>query len=128
MRGFFPKIHTPRPSRMRCKRRKFCCYRPITKGIVLVEHSTFSVVSQVPLKGFLLKFAPITFHYKRRKFSCDRPIIKGTLLKSKVYTSPSTCRIFLKLHTPHFTRMRYKRCKIKRRWSITKGGFSRGTK
>ena len=122
----FPKIHTSRPSLISCKRCKFCCDRPLTKGIVLAEHRTFSVVSQVPLKGFLLKFVTIIFHYKRCQFGCDWPVIKGTLFEEQcdfVHTSPSIGGIFMKLHTPHFTRMRYKRCKIKRHRSIIKGVY-----
>ena len=112
--GIFPKIHTSRPSHTRCK---LCCDRPLTKGIVLAGHSTFSVVSWAPLKGFLQKFAPIIFHCKRCKFGCEWPIIKGTLFQEQcdfVYTSPSIGGIFLKLQTSHVTRMHYNRCKIKR--------------
>jgi hypothetical protein len=105
---------------------KFCCNRPLTKGIVLAEHSTFAVVYPVPLKRFFQKFAPFTFYYKRCKFGCDWPIIMGTLFEEQydfVCTSLSIGWIFIKLHTPHFTHTRYKLCKIKRHRSIIKGGL-----
>ena len=90
--GIFPKIHAFCQSRMLCKRCKFCCDRPLSKGILLVEYSTFSVVSQVSLKGFLLKFAPITFHYKRCKFACYWPIIKGSLFEEQINEpTPHAC-------------------------------------
>jgi hypothetical protein len=84
--GIFLELHTAHFQRMRYNTCKFGYDRSTIKGTLLIEESTFSSASRLPLEGFFLYLH--TAHYPRMRYKwyklgCDRSINKGTLLEEQ---------------------------------------------
>ena len=102
---------------MRYKQCKFGCNVSLNKGTLLVQQSTFSVLSPLPLEHSQENsyFAVFTHALQRCKICCDWILINDTLLRKKYLCGSISAFIggnFLKIRTSHFPRICSKRYKF----------------